>query len=102
MARNLLTLQRQVDLCREFVSGALTATEFIDAFLALHYADRGQLVRGHYELQNWLGDVCLDIDLHNEYDEDRSPDEYDDDQLRAAVTERLRKSDEGTYPPPHT
>jgi hypothetical protein len=102
MARDLITLQKQVDVCREFVSGELTATEFIDAFLDLHYADRGQLVRGHYDLQNWLGDVWMDIDLHNANNDRRRPEELDDKQLLAAVTDRLRQWDDGTYPPAHT
>ena len=102
MPRDLVSLEKQVNLCREFVSGTLTATEFIDAFLDLHYADRGQPVRGHYKLQDWLGDVWMDIDLHNTNDERRRPEEFDDKQLLAAVTDRLRRWEEGTYPPPQS
>ena len=102
MARDPLTLHQQLDVCRNFVAGALTATDFVDAFLDLHYMDRGQLVRGEYELQNWLGDVWMDIDLHNANDERRRPDELDDRQLLSAVSDRLRRWDDGTYPPPHT
>jgi hypothetical protein len=101
-AGNPATLREQLAVCRAFVSGALTAVAFIEAFLDLYHSDRDHPVRGDYELQDWLDDVWLDIDLHNADDERRRPEELDDKQLLAAVTDRLRRWDDGTYPPPHT
>jgi hypothetical protein len=95
-------LVRQMELCRDFSASRSDARQFIREFLELHHQDNGLPAKGYLELDAWTGDIWFDIDLHNEYDEYRTPDEYDDDQLRAAVTERLRKWDEGTYPPPHT
>lgn len=73
--------------------GELTGT------LALYYQDGQTPAASDIALASFIGDIWFDVDLHNEYEELRQPDELDDEQLRASVADRLSRWDAGTYPP---
>jgi hypothetical protein len=90
-----------LQLCRAFASGTAPGTEFISAFLALFNDPdfRFAPTQEALNLSTWLGWVWNDVDNHNEFDDIREPGEFDDDQLRDAVREKLRLWDTGEYDP---
>jgi hypothetical protein len=89
----------QLDVSRRFAAGRLTVSDFV---VQLLHARNEAVDAGGSEdlvLLDMLNDVWFAIDTHNEYDELREPDEFDDAQLRAVVTGYLNDWDAGTWQP---
>lgn len=97
-----LLLRLQLQLCRDYSTGKLGAHEFIDRFIWLYGVDYDRPGHEDFLLHDWIGDVYVDLHLHNEFDEFRQLDEWDDEQLRSAIADRLVRWDAGTYPSPST
>jgi hypothetical protein len=93
--------ERQLELCRAFVTEAVNAHTFISDFLTMNRDRSGDFpaTMAGLRLSTWLGVVLEDVDNHNEFDDIREPGEFDDDQLRDAVREKLRLWDTGEYDP---
>jgi hypothetical protein len=89
--------QEQLRLSRAFVAGALSAADFIEAFLSARHAEIGAGSCNDYVLIEFLDDVWFAIDMHNEYDELREPDEFDDAQLLEVIAQYLADWDAGTW-----
>ena len=89
--------QEQLDLLRRFVAGGLTVTDFVGPFL--HARNVGIDAGGSSDLVllALLDDVWFAIDMHNEYEELREPDEFDDAQLLEVLTGYLADWDAGTW-----
>ena len=91
--------QEQLDLARGFVAHRSSATQFIASFLTARHAEIGAGSCDDLVLLDFLDDVWFAIDMHNEYDELREPDEFDDAQLLEVLTGYLRQWDAGTWQP---
>ena len=91
--------QEQLDVSRRFAAGNLEAGDFI---LQLLHARNEAVDAGGSDnlvLLDMLNDVWFAIDTHNEHDELRGPDEFDDAELREVVTGYLHDWDAGTWQP---
>ncbi len=51
------------------------------------------------DLEGLLNDIWCAIDMHNEYDDLREPDEFDDAQLLEVLAQYLADWDAGTWDP---
>jgi Bacterial self-protective colicin-like immunity len=91
--------QEQLALARRFVSGALPVRDFVMLFLRARNAAVATGGGGDLDLLDMLNDVWFAIDMHNEYDDLREPDEFDDAQLLDVVTGYLASWDAGTWQP---
>jgi hypothetical protein len=89
--------QEQLDLSRRFVAGELTAHDFIEQLLDARNAGIDAGGSDDLVLLDLLDDVWFAIDMHNEYDELRAPDEFDDAQLLEVLTGYLADWDAGTW-----
>ena len=91
--------QEQLAVTRGFVAGGLSATGF--TVQLLHARNAAVKAGGSDDLTllDLLNDVWFAIDTHNEYDELREPDEFDDAQLLEVVTGYLADWDAGTWQP---
>jgi hypothetical protein len=91
--------REQLDVSRRFAAGNLTVGDFIVQLL--HARNEAVDAGGSDDLVllDMLNDVWFAIDTHNEYDELREPDEFDDAQLREVVTGYLNDWDAGTWQP---
>lgn len=89
--------QEQLDLLRRFVVGKLSVPGFVQPFL--HARNAGIDAGGCDDLVllALLDDVWFAIDMHNEYDELREPDEFDDAQLLEVLNGYLANWDAGTW-----
>jgi len=89
--------QEQLDVSRRFVAGELGAHDFIEKFLDAR--DDGIVAGGCEDLvlMAFLDDIWFAIDMHNEYDELREPDEFDDAQLLEVLAGYLAAWDAGTW-----
>jgi Bacterial self-protective colicin-like immunity len=90
---------QQLEVTRRFVRGDVDAREFIGELLSARHESVAawEIMAG--DLEDFLNDVWFAIDMHNEYDELREPDEYDDAQLLDVVTRYLADWDAGTWEP---
>lgn len=93
--------EQRMQLCRDFVDGKATAANFIRDFLQPHESSgrHWATTQAELDLDTFLGVVWYDVDKHNEYDDLREPEEFDDAQLHAAVAARLAAWDSGEYDP---
>jgi hypothetical protein len=84
---------------RRFVHGDLQHREFMAELLSARHQSVAarEILVGDFE--SLLNDVWFAIDAHNEYDELREPDEFDDAQLLEVVTGYLHDWDAGTWQP---
>jgi len=91
--------QEQLDVSRRFAAGSLTVSDFMVQLL--HARNEAVDAGGSDDLVllDMLNDVWFAIDMHNEYDELREPDEFDDAQLLEVLTGYLRQWDGGTCEP---
>jgi hypothetical protein len=90
---------RELEAARRFVSGHLDARQFTRDLL---HARHESIAADEYKVadfENLLNDLWFAIDTHNDYDELREPDEFDDGQLRDVVTGYLAGWDAGTWAP---
>jgi hypothetical protein len=90
---------RQLEAIRRFVRGELNPREFTGELLSARHQSVAarEILVGDFE--DLLNDVWFAIDMHNEYDELREPDEFDDAQLLQIVTGYLNDWDSGTWQP---
>lgn len=91
--------QEELDLSRRFVAGELGAHDFIEQLLD---ARNDGIEAGGCDdlvLEALLDELWYAIDMHNEYDELREPDEFDDAQLLEVMTGYLADWDAGTWQP---
>jgi hypothetical protein len=91
--------QEQLAVTRRFVGGDLSAADFTEQLLHARNAAVDAGGSGDLILLDLLNDVWFAIDTHNEYDELREPDEFDDAQLLEVVTGYLADWDAGTWQP---
>jgi hypothetical protein len=89
--------QEQVDLSRQFVAGKLGPHAFIERFLTARNDGIDAGSTDDLVLSDFLDDIWYAIDMHNEYDELREPDEFDDAQLLEVMTGYLAHWDAGTW-----
>jgi hypothetical protein len=91
--------QEQLAVTRHFVAGGLSATDFTQQLL--HARNEAVRAGGSSDLilLDLLNDVWFAIDTHNEYDELREADEFDDAQLLEVVSAYLADWDAGTWQP---
>jgi hypothetical protein len=89
--------QEQLDLSRRFVTGSLSVRDFVGPFLRARNAAVGAGGSDDLDLLDMLNDVWFAIDMHNEYDDLREPEEFDDAQLRDVVTHYLADWDAGIW-----
>jgi Bacterial self-protective colicin-like immunity len=86
---------RQLEVARLFVRGDLDARDFIGELLSARHESvtADEFMAGDFSVL--LNDFWFAIDMHNEYDELREPDEFDDAQLREVLTRYLADWDAG-------
>ena len=89
----------QLDLSRNFVAKALSPRDFIEPFLRARNAGIRAGSCEDLVLLDLLDDIWFAIDMHNEYDDLREPDEFDDAQLLEVLTGYLADWDAGTWQP---
>jgi hypothetical protein len=89
----------QLDLLRRLVTGGLSVSEFDEPFLRARNAGIDAGGSDDLVLLDLLDDVWFAIDMHNEYDDLREPDEFDDAQLLEVLTRYLADWDAGTWQP---
>jgi hypothetical protein len=89
----------ELDASRRFVRGDVDAGLFTRDLLHA----RGESIRAKEyksgDFEALLNDMWFAIDMHNEYDELREPDEFDDAQLLEVITQYLADWDAGTWEP---
>jgi hypothetical protein len=73
----------------------LSVSDFDRPFLRARNAGVDAGAGGDLVLLDLLNDIWFGIDMHNEYDELREPDEFDDAQLREVLTRYLADGDAG-------
>jgi hypothetical protein len=90
---------QQLHATRRFARGDLDAREFICELLSARHESvaADEFLAGDFS--ELLNDVWFAIDMHNEYDDLREPDEFDDAQLLELVTRYLADWDAGTWEP---
>jgi hypothetical protein len=91
--------QEQLDLLRSFVAGGPSVRDFVEPFLRARNAAVAAGGSDELDLLDMLNDVWFAIDMHNEYDDLREPDEFDDAQLLEVLTGYLADWDAGTWQP---
>jgi hypothetical protein len=91
--------QKQLEVSRAFVAGKLSARDFIEQLLRARNAAVAAGGGADLDLLDFLNDVWFAIDTHNEYDDLREPDEFEDAQLLEVVTGYLVAWDAGTWQP---
>jgi hypothetical protein len=91
--------REQLDVSRRFVAGRLAVSDFIVQLL--HARNEAVAAGGSDDLVllDMLNDVWFAIDMHNDFDDVREPDEFDDAQLLEVVTGYLNDWDSGTWQP---
>lgn len=90
---------REVEATRRFVGRDLDADRFIRDLL---HARNESILASEYksaDFEGLLNDIWFAIDTHNGYDDLREPDEFDDAQLLAVITQYLADWDAGTWEP---
>jgi hypothetical protein len=88
---------RQLEVTRSFVHGAVGVKDFIEQLLKARHQTvaAGEVPPG--DVEDLLNDIWFAIDMHNEYDDLRAPDEFDDAQLLEVITGYLAAWDAGTW-----
>jgi hypothetical protein len=86
-------------MTRRFVSMESDANSFIRDLLRARNRSVAAGEISSRDLEGLLNDVWFAIDMHNEYDDLREPDEFDDAQLLDVVTGYLASWDAGTWEP---
>lgn len=90
---------RELEIARRFARGDLSPTEFTAELLSA----RHQSIAAHEflsdDFEGLVNDLWFAIDTHNEYDDLREPDEFDDAQLLDVVAGYLAAWDAGTWQP---
>lgn len=89
--------QEQIDLTRRFVAGGLSTPQFVAPFMSARNAEIDAGSSDDLALSDFLDDIWFAIDMHNEYDELREPDEFDDAQLLEVLAGYLAAWDAGTW-----
>jgi hypothetical protein len=89
--------QEQLDVSRAFAAGSLSTSHFVELFLRTWNAEVDAGSCNETPFLDVLDDIWFAIDMHNEYDDLRSPEEFDDAQLREVVTGYLADWDAGTW-----
>lgn len=91
--------QEQLDLSRRFIAGELSVPAFVEPFLCARNDEIDAGSCNELAFLDLLDDIWFAIDTHNEYDDLREPDEFDDAQLLELVTRYLADWDAGTWNP---
>jgi hypothetical protein len=91
--------QQELQLTRRFVGRDLVANKFIRDLLHARNEsiDAGEFKSADFE--GLLNDIWFAVDTHNEYDDLREPDEFDDAQLLDVLTRYLADWDADTWEP---
>jgi hypothetical protein len=87
----------QVEVARRFVRDHLDAREFTGELLSARHES---VVADEYmagDLEALVSGFWFAIGTHNEYDELREPDEFDDAQLLAVLSQYVADWDAGTW-----
>jgi hypothetical protein len=91
--------QREMALVRTYVEGSVLTDEFTRELIRVRVLRIDGDERPALVVEDFLDDVMYAINNHNEMDEHREPDQYDDNQLLEVITGYLRAWDEGTFEP---
>jgi hypothetical protein len=92
-----LWADRELDAARRFVCGDLNPRQFIRDLLRARHRSVVADEFTSRDFEGLLNDIWFAIDTHNEYDELREPDEFDDAQLLDVLSHYLADWDAGTW-----
>jgi hypothetical protein len=90
---------RQLEVTRRFAQGELEARAFTTELLRARHRSVAEREVSPEDLEALLNDIWFCIDMHNDVDDVREPDEFDDAQLRDVLTGYLASWDAGTWGP---
>jgi Bacterial self-protective colicin-like immunity len=90
---------RELEVSRSFVRGEMDAVAFSAELISARHRSVSARERAAGDLESLLDDIWFAIDMHNEYDHLREPDEFDDAQLLEVITRYLADWDAGTWDP---
>jgi hypothetical protein len=90
---------RELEVARLFARGDLSPTDFTAELLSARHKSVAAREFLSDDFEGLVNDFWFAIDTHNEYDDLREPDEFDDAQLLDVVTGYLAAWDAGTWQP---
>jgi hypothetical protein len=91
--------EQELQATRRFARSDSDTKSFIRDLLHARHESVAAGETSSRDFEGLLNDIWFAIDMHNEYDELREPDEFDDAQLLAVVTGYLASWDAGTWEP---
>jgi hypothetical protein len=88
-----------VELSRQFVNRELSGEDYgVEFFLAQSEGSRANEWLGE-TLGGLINDLLFDLSNHSPFDEERTADQMDDEQLRTVVAQHLTDYEAGRYGP---